>query len=92
MVLHRNGFIVSAELSPNRANTEPVVAVIGIDIPFTRIEVQSPSVRGRIERAAPVVTVAATVVERTAIHVACGARLPADLIVPCNLREKTRDT
>ena len=71
---------VNSELTTNGPHTEPVVAVIGIDIPFTRIEVQFPSVRRRVERPTPVVTVAATVVERTAIDVACGNRLPADLI------------
>ena len=39
---------VSAELRAHRPHREPVVAVIGIDIPTTGIEIQSPSVRGRI--------------------------------------------
>ena len=72
--------VVSAELTAHGPHTEPVVAVIGVDITFTGIEVQFPSARRRVERPAPVVTVAATIVERTAIDVACGNRLPADLI------------
>ena len=78
---------VSAELRAHRPHREPVVAVIGIHIPFTGIEVQFPSVRRRVERPTPVVTVAATVVERTAIDVACGNRLSADLITRWNLFE-----
>ena len=81
----------SAGLSTHRPNREPVVAVVGVNVVTARVHVESPRVRGRIAAAGPVVPVAATVVERTAIHVACGARLPADLIAPCNLREKTRD-
>ena len=75
---------VSAELRPHRAHGEAVVAVIGIDITTTGIKVQFPSVHRRTVRTTPIVTVAATIVERTAIHVASGNRLSADLITLWN--------
>ena len=75
---------VSAELRAHRPHREPVVAVIGIDIPTTGIEIQPPSVRGRTARTTPIASVAATTAEQTATHVACGNRLSADLITLWN--------
>jgi hypothetical protein len=56
---------------PNGEAVEPIVVVLGIHA--TTVEVQVPTIRGRVERRRPVVTVRAAVVPRRAIAVA-GAR------------------
>ena len=54
--------------NPNRETVEPIVVVLRIDA--RSIEVQVVPVRGRLERARPVVAVGATIVTRRSISVA----------------------